>query len=280
MAIQFSTLASVPHATLTRVFNEAFANYFVPLQLTEDQLSGKFIADNMRHDRSIGAFDDGELIGFIFHGIDTVNGQVTAYNGGTGVLPAYRGQQLTQQMYAAVLPLLREAGVAQSVLEVVTANERAIRVYSSVGFTRERKVDCYKGVVRPVPLRSGCTIRATTDDVTGWAKAWGEAPPTWQNNTASAMRQGDAVVTLVAQNGDVVKGFLLFNTKNGKLIQLAVEPGARRRGIAADLIATAAGIRNELITINVDESLIAGHELLRSMGLQPFLSQYEMRKAI
>ncbi len=289
MSIRFAILNNQPISRLTEVFNASFANYFVPLSLTEEQLAAKFAADNARPDLSIGAFDQDELVGFIFHGIDTIEGRQYAYNGGTGVLPAYRGRQLAKRMYEAVLPLLKDAGVRHSVLEVVTQNERAIRVYESVGFTIDRKVDCYRGTVKALPLHSAYTVRTTSDPIPAFAAEWGDVQPTWQNNNGSVTRQGDAVVTLVAHKDDnIPKGFLQFNKNNGKLLQIAVAPEARQRGVATDLISVATAMRcgnvtagiedlhSDLVALNVDESATHLHQLLLKMGLQPFLSQYEM----
>jgi ribosomal protein S18 acetylase RimI-like enzyme len=56
---------------------------------------------------------------------------------GMGLLPAYRGKGIGRQLLAACLAKAPTKGITRVELEVRADNERAIRLYKSMGFTRE-----------------------------------------------------------------------------------------------------------------------------------------------
>lgn len=146
--MHFTHLQSTPSSTLLHTFNTAFADYYLPFHLTGAQLLAKMRADKNSPALSVGAFDGDRLVGFMLHGVDTVNGRRTVYNGGTGVLPEYRGQGLTAQMYAHAIPVLKAHGVDRGILEVVSQNIPAIKSYERSGFQALREVACFKGEVQ------------------------------------------------------------------------------------------------------------------------------------
>jgi hypothetical protein len=57
---------------------------------------------------SAGLFDEHQLVGFIFTGIDKVDEQKIAYNAGTGIIPLYRGKNLTSKMYQYIFEILKK----------------------------------------------------------------------------------------------------------------------------------------------------------------------------
>ena len=143
--MHFTHLQSTPTSTLLHTFNTAFADYYLPFHLTEAQLLAKMRADKNSPALSVGAFDGDRLVGFMLHGVDTVNGRRTVYNGGTGVLPEYRGQGLTAQMYAQAIPVLKAKGIDRVILEVISQNVPAIKSYERSGSQALREVACFKG---------------------------------------------------------------------------------------------------------------------------------------
>ena len=143
--ISISNLAHLQPAQLISAFNQAFADYMVPVNLTPSFLKQKMQQENLRLDYSTGAFDGKQLVGLMLHGIGEVKGQAAAYNGGTGVIPEYRGLRLVGQMYDFLKPRLAASGIRRVFLEVIDSNERAIRAYRQVGFRKLREVDCFKG---------------------------------------------------------------------------------------------------------------------------------------
>src|SRR3954465_14308675 len=110
-------LSSIPFHEIYIAFTEAFSDYIIPFHPAERALNDKQKACRVNYDMSFGMFDGGRLVAFIIFGIDTLNGKLTAYNAGTGVIPAHRGQRLVKKLYDHALPILKAAGVQQSTLE-------------------------------------------------------------------------------------------------------------------------------------------------------------------
>src|SRR5690606_16311918 len=191
--IQFKSLQGITTETLTNVFNDAFAEYFVPIKLTTDLLQFKFKTENIALNLSVGAFDNDRLIGFIFHCFDTIDGKKMVYNGGTGVLKEYRGQQITKKMYDYALNNLFTNDLDEVVLEVFDVNKPAIKSYEDVGFKVDEKVFCYSGIVAKKTSQTSISIKEV--DMPNWdvyQKFW-EINPTWQNSIPAINRILDKV---------------------------------------------------------------------------------------
>jgi ribosomal protein S18 acetylase RimI-like enzyme len=99
-----------------------------------DRLLDRFGSNKIRAERSIVAFVDGKPAGYVFIAIKDVNGRRLAWNGGTAVLPEFRGLGLAKAMMQEVPAVLREQGVDRAYLEVVVKNDRAISAYRNGGF--------------------------------------------------------------------------------------------------------------------------------------------------
>src|SRR6478672_6297058 len=159
--MQIKTLEGVPVAVIADTFNAAFADYLVSIQLTEQALRDKMRAENTTPECSAGVFENGRLVGFILIGI----GDGIAYNGGTGVIPEFRGQNLTQKMYEYLFTLLAAKGIGNHLLEVITENGRAIPIYQKIGFEIKRTVSCFKGKINRTPTENNNIFAIELNDL-------------------------------------------------------------------------------------------------------------------
>ena len=274
MNMEFRTLQQTPLEELSVVFNQAFQNYFVEIALTPEQLAGKFAADGVRLDLSVGAFYREKLVGFIFHGTNEQAENRVAYNGGTGVIPEYRGQQLTIKMYEFILLILKQEEVKKIRLEAITENIRAIKSYTDLGFSIIRKVDCFRGNFKTKETSHEIILQQQIDEETA-QQLW-EVTPTWQNSFLSVRRQAKAVQCLIVKKENQVAGYLLLHTKNGRVMQFAVHPQWRNNGIASALFQKAAQLKETLAIINLDSKSEITTSFLKKHGFNYTLSQYEM----
>lgn len=275
--MEIKNLEGVSTTQIHEAFNLAFSDYFVPLQLSLEQLESKMKADKTRLELSVGAFDQGRLVGYMLHGFDTIDGKKKVYNGGTGVIPPNRGNGLTQQMYQYVLPILKQRQIDSVVLEVISQNIQAIKSYERSGFKTTRTLACFKGdlqVERNLP-----DLKITTLDSYNWIlleRFW-DIQPSWQNskNTLDVL-QGTNVSIGAYLEGRLV-GYAVYNPTGKRLQQLAVDPAFRRQGIGTSLMSHLQTEYDKALTvINVDTHGTGSIEFLRSMGLTPFLEQFEM----
>lgn len=96
-----------------------------------------FFADNsISPEHSVIAFDQDKPIGFVFVAIKEVDGHLLAWNGGTGIIPEYRGKGLAKLLLGKVRAILLKANVHKAWLEVVASNKPALAAYQSIGFEK------------------------------------------------------------------------------------------------------------------------------------------------
>lgn len=276
--MRFQSLDSVSLAELTQTFNEAFSDYFVPLQLTEEAMATKLRSESIDLGRSIGAFDGGALKGFILHGIDTWSGRRAVYNAGTGVVPAYRGKGLTGQLYSVIVPQLKEEGIVQHQLEVIEQNVPAIRVYEKVGFTCVRTLSCFKGRVEGEADPALSFEEVTHSDFKAYQRFW-SFTPTWQNDTPAVQLALDAHKIIEVKKGEELVGYGVLAPASGRVKQYGVSPNYRRRGYGRQLFAHLCRIagNKDVTLINVDDRDEASIAFFKAIGFQRFLGLWEMK---
>ena len=276
--MRFQSLSSVSLAELTQTFNEAFSDYFVPLRLSEEAMAVKLRSESIDLNYSIGAFEEDRLKGFILHGVDTWSGRKAVYNAGTGVVPAYRGKGLTQQLYNAIVPQLKAEGMVQHQLEVIEQNAPAIRVYEKVGFARVRTLSCFKGLVEAEVDPALSFSEVTAPDFEAYKRFWNFAP-TWQNDVAAVRLALDAHQIIEVRKGGELVGYAAYAPASGRVKQYAVAPGYRRQGYGRQLfsfLCQAAG-NKEVTLINVDDKDEASLKFYKAIGFQRILGLWEMK---
>jgi ribosomal protein S18 acetylase RimI-like enzyme len=281
--MEFRSLELATNDELLEVFNLAFSDYVVPLQLSMDQLRSKFHNDNVVLAYSVGAFNENKLVGFVLHGIDTLENIKYAYNAGTGVVPAFRGHNLTQKMYKHLLPKLKTFGVEKIVLEVIQQNITAHSIYERIGFKTIRSVNCYKKSKYYEKYASDFVIleRYNILDSFHISTHYHEhskllAKATWQNSKASISRQKNDLIQYLAHEENNVIGSLLLNKKEGKVMEIFVEPAFRRQKVATNLIYAASQVKTTLKVINIDASAEDLKHFFHTAGFELFVNQYEM----
>lgn len=280
MAIHFSTLEEVTISQIVDVFNASFANYFVPIQFTATSLRAKMKQEGTQLSLSVGAFDGEQLVGIILQGVREQDGKREVYNGGTGVLPSYRGQQITEKMYQFILPKLREGNIHKALLEVITENIPAIKVYERVGFQKVRKLICWKKTnnIPSTNLSIAVSFRPIT--ILDWTEisTLGSITPTWQNSNFALnnILSTNYILGGYCDSSDLI-AYIMVNLSTGRISQLGVHPQWRRKGIGTALIQQIAkNCHSNLSIINVPEDASAILYFLKTMGFINTINQFEM----
>jgi ribosomal protein S18 acetylase RimI-like enzyme len=276
--MEVRTLENTDRQVILKAFNAAFTDYSVPFHLEASQLDRMLHTANYRPELSAGAFDRDRLVGFILHGVDSIRGKRTAYNCGTGVLPDCRGQSLTAKLYEFILPALRSAGVRKCLLEVIDQNTAAIRSYQRVGFVSGRELDCYRGSIDPTQLQAGpdqleISLVDTPDmsqmeDFRDWLPAW--------QNADRTLSQLEKCATRIAFLDGRAVGYIRYGHGSGSVFQFAVDRTCRRQGVGSALFREVAATGKEIALINQDGHDRSTGQFLRSIGLEPYLTQLEM----
>jgi ribosomal protein S18 acetylase RimI-like enzyme len=262
-------------------FIEAFSDYVFPFALTETQFRNHIVFNGVDLSRTIGCIDNGRLVGFSLNGFGNWNGVPTAYDAGTGVVPAYRRRGISEAMFEKMLPVFKADGIKQFLLEVVTSNEPAFRLYEKLGFKTVRTLallQCDTSVTANQPSGDIEIREIVEPDWQLLAKLW-DGQPSWQNSIDAVIRSRPVKRILGAFNGDGCVGYIVFSSFSGRIAQLAVDRDQRHHGVGAALVRamqaeTAEGFA--LQVINIDKDNKPAMEFFKDLGFYERLSQYEM----
>jgi putative acetyltransferase len=112
--------------------------YLAQLQAPPFEKLRGFIADSVAADAAqFVALDAGQVVGWA--DIFPAWAQAVAHCGtlGMGVLASHRGQGVGRRLLLACIDKARDKGISRVTLEARADNQRAIRLYLSVGFQHE-----------------------------------------------------------------------------------------------------------------------------------------------
>lgn len=264
-------------------FNEAFSDYFVPLYFTDAQFHRRFTKRlKIDYDLSAGAFDNEKLVGFIFTGTGFYKGKLTAYNGGTGVIPAYRGRGLGKKIYQYLLPMMKEQNIETCVLEVITENIAAIKTYESVGFAKNQLFKCFILSDKTTPAFFDKQIKKAKNPDWEIFKGFADIAPSFMDSfdiLPSIVEEENIIIYEV--DGKIV-AYAVYDSGSGRIFQLAVQKRFRLRGIGSELINY---IHNNSATktlsiMNLNAANKGFSMFLEMIGFKNQINQYEMELSL
>lgn len=276
--MEFRNLANLNITDLLSVFNLSFSDYLVPFHLTLKQLTSKINAEKVDMNLSVGAFQSDQIMGFILHAEKVEDGKRMIYNAGTGVIPEYRGQGLVRKMYEYSIPVLRDRKADILTLEVIEGNEPAVRAYTNLGFKISRKLLCFKGNIEA--SEKYAEIQIEQMDHFNWEtfKSFWDIEPSWQSSVIVLDQMRNDLVILGAYKINELVGYAIFNPAIGKVYQVAVDKKRRRKGIGAKLFKVIGEMSEGSATVlnNVDDASESTYKFLCGLGLENWVSQFEM----
>ena len=278
--MEFKTLEGTAISDILTAFNEAFSDYFIKLQLTEETIASKFRSENIDLNLSVGAFNNNELVGFILHGYDVLHGVPTLYNAGTGVVLGCRGKGITKSLYEYCISLLKTKGIHSHLLEVIDNNYPAIKIYEEIGFTKIRTLDAFK-CQQAIGAKESITIKEV-EEITKAAEAFGSVEPSWQNTLEAVKRDIQNHKLIGAFRGNELIAYAAFVPATGRVKQCAVHAAYRRQGIGKSLFhyMMEASATGELLITNVDTAYSDGILFLEAIGFTRILRLYEMNMEV
>lgn len=279
--MEIKTLANITVDELLSVFNLSFSDYIVPFHLTEEQLISKINTEKINLDISVGAFDSGNLAGFILQAEKEEDGKKIIYNAGTGVIPEARGKGLVRKMYDFILPVLQEKNADRLLLEVIEGNEAAIRAYENLGFKVIRKLLCFRGNINPTKENSDIIIKELEGFQWENFRSFWDIEPSWQASVFVLDDMSKECTVLGAYKDTKLIGYIIFNPSSKKIYQVAVDKKYRKQGAGTMLFKVVSQIAGEAAVSfnNVDDiSKEAFSFLSKTIGMENWISQLEMKK--
>ena len=277
----YRLLTTADFHSLYECFLEAFSDYQISLQMTEEQFEQRVKRDGVELELSAGAFDNKRMIGFYMNGRGMWHGQATAYDAGTGVVPDYRRRGVAIDLFEFIAPRLKERAIKQYLLEVITSNERAVALYRKLGFEETRTLAALRSneAVKTAGDVEGVSIRQMDEPDWGVFCAYWDGEPSWQNSMDAVERVRNQCEILGAFVDEKCVGYGIVFKPSGILMQLAVAQEFRRRGIGRRLLASLSGDKI-LKTNNVDEELKGTLEFYKACGFEIVLRQFEMMRTL
>ncbi|WP_168194534.1 GNAT family N-acetyltransferase [Antarcticibacterium arcticum] len=273
--MEIRNLAKTPIETIVECLIQSFEGYFVQLPSNTDYWEDRFRNARVDLRYSFGMYEKNRLVGFIINGIDNFNGQSTAFNTGTGVLPAYRGNKIVDKLYEFAFPLLREKGVTHCRLEVIEDNSKGIRVYERIGFNITRKLFCYKGKINDSENR--LRIEKMASGEIGLNDFGDEELYSWDHTRDAIVAAGKHYDTyIVYKDNQQQAGYFTINPEMGYLARI----GKTFSGTYKELIGAVKQIASEVKVNNVCESRTQLRTHLVDAGLVNFINQFEMEMKI
>ena len=277
--LEIKSLENTPFSEIVACFNLAFSDYFVPIAASEAYMEKRWYGNRVDYKLSFGAFENQRLVAFIIHGIDSLNGQKTAYNSGTGVIPEFRGRRLVAALYAHALPVLKAAEVTQSTLEVITQNHKALKAYQNVGFEIVRTLHCFKGSIIPQEIPVSSSQRYQIQKQTAFdpekLKPLQAFAFSWENQNAAINLLMQDLECWQVWAEEKLKGYIVLNPATGTLLQFGFEP-AEIELVAMFLLQAIGKCIPNIRINNVDSKAEKLSNLLQQAGLENHLDQYEM----
>jgi ribosomal protein S18 acetylase RimI-like enzyme len=268
-----------------RSFLEAFSDYPVSMKVSYPQFEQRMLGKlHINFDLSFGAFSGQKLVGFVFHSLNKFEGVDTIYNGGMGVIPGHRGNRLSSQLYEAFLGV-GKAHAERCLLEVITVNDVAYRVYENIGFKQRGLYKCFK-LTGPLKIESekaeGLQMREGSFEKQQLYSSF-DSFETSFSDTFLQLAHNVSIETFVECHlaGEAV-GYIVFQAASGRITRMAVAQNYRRRGIGLRLLHEAlrmSGGKN-LTVINVASSAKELSDFLLNVGFENQIDQWEMELSL
>lgn len=267
-------------------FSEAFSDYALPFDLDLTKFRNHINLNAIDLNRSVGCFHREDLIGFSLNGFGRWKGKETVYDAGTGVIPPYRRRGASEAMFSFMVPLFKEAGAEQILLEVITHNTPAVSLYKKLGFAIERELmfmEAPATLNEDTQPNNDIEIRPmTAGQIVPLSALW-HADPSWQNSNDAIARSEHLKSILGAFVEGRCAGYIVYSKSLGRIAQFVVDTRFRDKGIGSRLLTEMEREMrpgSKMQVINLDTRLADTVQFFKNRGFQPVLSQYEMIKPL
>jgi len=291
--LEIRRLSACSFDDAVQAWNEGFQGYFVDMTLSLDRYLARLHYEGLSAEFSLMAFCEGKLAGFLLNGIRTNAGSKTAWNGGTGVSPEFRGRGVGKALMRATIDLYQELGVQVATLEAISENQPAISLYQQFGYEvveglvfLNHEGPLSERVFRK-PNAQAYTAAEVAPYLVGQLEFYQPSAP-WQGHWQSLTRHhGEALVVADATGAAV--GYALYKKKRdeqGRLTEIALHqcvalPGADTEaiiGCALGSLYAPLDLECKRSTYNFSKSNEAVVTMLIEAGFTSFIEQVHMVK--
>lgn len=266
-------------AELLDVWNRGFAGYFVDNTMDEARLDKHIRWSGVDLARSAVMLVDNRPAAFSLAALEKRAAGLVAWIAGFGVAPEHRRKGLAGQLMRQHCEILDEAGVRETLLEVIDDNP-ARRVYAAAGFREVRRLLSFQGTpagppadpCQRMPLAHFESLHGTLNHA---------HRPVWRRDLPVLRRilqdtPSAALLAVGAGAGYAAYALVVVGPERVGILDAAAAEADSAQRLVSGLAAAFAGVPMRII----DEpagSTMAG--AFTDAGLSPFLTQFEMLRA-
>lgn len=280
---RYQSLENTEISNIHEAFLEAFSDYVVPMKISLEQFQRLLKRRGYQAQNSVGVFQYDQLIGFVLTSTRQWQGLPTTYVIGLGLSLQHRGHGLAKELMQQVT-LLNKPHTQQFLLEVITSNQPALKLYQSLGYQISRELLCFSIPKADLTLSSSEHIdiktsqHAPDDDLsTFWDKH-----TSWQYSKDTLATEPNYFVYVTAYMHQNLVGYGVIDPTSGDIYQLAVHTNYRRQGIASTILSTLCHQTEspKIVYSNIDASNQSLLEFLQKQRFNHVISQYEMHYSL
>lgn len=286
----YKSLENCDLLTIYKTFKAAFSDYVIPMNPELSQFESILIRRGYVPALSMGAFKGDQLVGFIFSSCRIWNDKKTLYTIGVGVIPAFRGQKIAEKLYQELFLIGSNAGIEQYLLEVITRNFSAIKLYKKLGFKPDRTLRCFE-LKKALPALSLEKIALLSDQYQISLEA--QLPnltleklidysASWQYSLDSINTDPQSFHYVIARMKKEIVGVLIVDSQTGTIFQIGIDPAHRRQQLATAMLIELQKIMPEkcFSFSNIDDRNHSLMSFIESLGFEHLIDQYEMLKIV
>lgn len=280
--IRIKTLKGIDFKIVYTAFTKAFADYEIN-SMSFDEVMQMITRRGFNPEISFGAFENDELVSFTLNGLGKWNGKKTAYDTGTGTIKEYRGQGLAKKIFQESVPVLKENGISQYLLEVLQHNDKAVNLYKNQAFKISREFDYFTANKSDLKfsnekLNNDFEIKEINIPDYTLASTFWDFQPSWQNTFDSIHRTHQNFKIIGAFNDNELIGYGISEYNIGDITQFAVNKSHRRKGVGTVLLQGLINIipGESIKIINTEKDKLLIKSFLKSINIELAGSQFEM----
>lgn len=281
MNYQLQPASSVPVMDLIEAINTAYADYFVPLQFTEDHFKIFVQRESLDLNAGVVALHDGQIVGSCMLGLRGNMGWI----GGMGIIPEYRRQGLGRAILNYLIEQGRSRNLTHLDLEVITQNTPAVKLYETAGFEKTRTLLIFdRGIERVAPVNGYMLRKADIDTALRRFDDFHDDENPWQRHKETLAQYAGSVegrVLVPVDEPANIIGYAVgwFRDERVQYMDMAFDPNYENREEAVTALLTHALDENPKASsgmVNVSEyDLIV--QPMQDLGYKQSMRQYEMR---